>query len=299
MGGGSGGGGGNTTTVQQADPWKGQQPYLTELFELAQDFYNNGTFAPDYFPKSTSAPISDAMLESIDKQIRRASDGSPLIRAAQDQLTSTMSGEYLNNNPFMDTDGNPYLDDMVARAIGQTNAGVASNAATAGRYGSGAFHAAANDAAGNIATQMYGQAYDNDQNRALAAWTNERDNQMKGMLFAPDLANNDYTDLAALAEAGTAQENYWQEWLNQDIDRWNYEQNKWPAALETYANLIQGNYGMSGTSKTSGSSRTNPLGSAASGALAGGGLGYLLGGAANGSAYGLIGAGLGGLLGLF
>jgi len=54
--GGGGGGGGDTQTVQKADPWKGQQPYLKDIFKQSQDLYNN--YAPEYFPGSTVAPLS-------------------------------------------------------------------------------------------------------------------------------------------------------------------------------------------------------------------------------------------------
>ena len=60
--------------------------------------------------------------------------------------------------------------------------------------------------------------------------------------------------------------------------------------------IIQGNYGMSGTSTATGQNRSNPLGGLLSGALAGGGMGMQM---SNSGWGGLLGAGLGGLLGLF
>lgn len=261
------------------------------------------------------------------------------------------------DNPFMTTEGNQQLDAMVQRAVGQSNAGVNSGFASAGRYGSGAHAAAMNDAAGNIATQMYGQAYDNDMNRALESWNanqnrdfsawnanqgrelsawdssqnrelnawdanqnrdfsawnanqtreqsswndiqnraltaynNERSNQIRGMISAPQLAQADYQDLSALSEVGTARENYAQEQINADINKYNYEAQRQLAALQNYANLVQGNYGNQSTSSVSGG-RSNPLGNAASGALSGTGLALATG------VNPWLGAGLGGLLGL-
>lgn len=300
MGGGKGGGsssGGSSSTTQKTEPWDAQKPYLTQIFEAAAKLRDQGQLAPDYYPGSVLAPMSEPTQEALEKQHYRATHGNDGMRAAQDQLKLTMEGQYLDHNPFiMGQNQNPYLDSMVERAIGQTNAGVAGNAAAAGRYGSGAFNAAANDAAGNIATQMYGQAYDNDMNRALSAWNNERNNQIKGMMFAPQLAAADYQDLAALAEVGTAQENYHQQQINEDINRYNYGENQDAIALQNYANLIQGYYGSNSSASTSGSGRSNPLGSVASGALAGGGLASLLG-ASNPWVAGA--AGIGGLLGLF
>ncbi len=49
--GGGGGGGTNTQTVQKADPWGGQQPFLKDVFQQAQDRYNAAS--PNFFPDST------------------------------------------------------------------------------------------------------------------------------------------------------------------------------------------------------------------------------------------------------
>ena len=422
MGGGGKGGGGSSTTVQKADPWKGQQPYLTEMFEEAQKLYKNGGLAPGYYPGQTVAGMDSATSNALNLQEQRALAGNAGMNAAQSQLADTMSGTYLNNspfsadaanpysgagnpfsgaanpfaettnpytgasnpfagasnpfagadNPYAYTDGNPQLDNMVQRAIGQAGAGVNSGFAASGRYGSGAHAAAMNDAAGNIATQMYGQAYDQDQNRsleawnanmgreygawdanagreygawdanagreygtreaaqnrnleawnanagreygawdankgreygawdanqnrALSSWNTERDNQIKGMMFAPQLAAADYQDIASLSEVGTARENYAQEQINADMDRYNYNAGRPASALQNYANLIQGNYGMSGSTTSKGSEgKSNPLGGMISGAASGAAIGSFFPGFGT-----AIGAGAGGLLGLF
>ncbi len=297
MGGGKGGGG-SSKTVQTTEPWKQQKPYLLEMFGDAQKLYQGGGMAPEYYPGDTVAAQDPWTTQAIGMQADRALAGSSAIKSAQDQLTQTMSGDYLTNNPFMNAEGNPQLDAMVRRAQNQTLANVAGNFSQAGRYGSGAHQAAAQDAAGNIATQMYGQAYDQDQNRALSAWNQERENQMRGMMFAPSLADQDYKDIAALSEAGLANENYAQNLINADIDKYNYEAGRPLTGLQNYGSLIQGNYGMSGSSTAGGGGKSNPLGNVASGALTGGGLGAMAGMA--GLGVGAIpGAVLGGILGLF
>lgn len=296
MGGGGKGGGGDNEVTQTTEPWDTQKDYLRKMFKRAEGLYGRGQLAPDYYSGSTVAPQDPYTLQAIQKQADRALAGSDSVRSAQDQLTRTMGGEYLQNNPFMQNEGNPQLDAMVDRAQSQTLANVAGGFSQAGRYGSGAHAAAANDAAGNIATQMYGQAYDSDMNRKLSAWNAERENQLRGMYFAPSLADQDYKDIASLSEAGTARENYAQDLINADVDRYNYTAAQPLSALQNYAALISGNYGMTGTSSQSGASnRSNPLGGILGGALSGGGLGYMMGGGTGG----LMGAGLGGLMGLF
>lgn len=309
MGGGSGGGG---TTVNKTEPWDEQKGYLSNVFEGARILHDTNALSPDYYPGQTYAGMDGATYWALEAQQERAMNGSSALRSSHNLLDATTSGEFLNNNPFenaeipgfLNTD-NPYLDAMTQRAVAQANAGVAGNAAASGRYGSGAFHAAANDAAGNIATQMYGQAYDNDQNRRLSAWQSnqqrfadawnaERANQMKGLALAPQLSAADYQDLAALAEVGTARENYRQMEIDADIDRHNYDANREYMAWQKYADFINGNYGATQTTK-GGGVRSNPLGGAMAGATSMGGLGYMLGG----QNYGMAGAGIGGLAGLF
>ena len=47
----------STTTVQKADPWAGQQPYLTDVFDEAQDRYNDSA-SPAFFPGNTISPFN-------------------------------------------------------------------------------------------------------------------------------------------------------------------------------------------------------------------------------------------------
>ena len=297
MGKSSGGGGSsNTTTVQKSEPWEEQKPYLQQMFEDARNLYTTTGMAPPYYGGNTVAGQDPYTTQAIGLQAQRALAGNPAMQAGEGQLSRTMAGDYLDNNPFMAGNNNQYLDDMVARAQNQTLANVAGNFSQAGRYGSGAHEAAAQDAAGNIATQMYGQAYDNDMNRMLSAYNAERDNMLRGTALSPTYAQQDYTDIAALSEAGTAKENYAQSLINADIDKYNYNAGRDLMNLQNYGALVSGNYGLSGESTATGNAgRSNPLGNVLGGALSGAGMGYLLGGQTGG----LWGGGLGGLLGLF
>ena len=110
------------------------------------------------------------------------------------------------------------------------------------------------------------------------------------------LANQAYTDAEALSQAGGMMDDYNQQLINADIDRYNYNQQKALLALQNYNNLIQGSYG--GTTTTTGqqSNSGSTLGNVAGGALTGGGLAYMLG-ASNPIIGGAALAG--GLLGLF
>ena len=102
-----GGSGGGTTTVQKADPWEGQQPYLTGddartgIFPEAERLYNQGPM--QFYPGQTYAGFSPESQLALAGQTQRAMQGSPLTDAAQSELQRTLSGEYLNasTNPYL------------------------------------------------------------------------------------------------------------------------------------------------------------------------------------------------------
>ena len=307
MGGGKGGG--STTTVQKADPWEGQQPYLKDVFEEAKKLYENGGMAPDYYPGQTVADQSQWTQNALQMQADRAQNGSSLIDNASEAMNGITTGQALAGNQGLNAlnelsqEDNPYTDELFNRANSQVQASLEGNFNRAGRYGSGAHEAASADAANNLAGDMYSSLWDK---RAYAAaqegqlYNTGIGQQVVAAQTGQNLANQAYTDAAALGEAGAALDDYNQQKINADIDRYNYTQNQALQALQNYNNLIQGSYGGTTTStgqQGSGSTLGNVLG----GALTGGGLGY---GIAAGSALGgPVGAGIGalagGLLGLF
>lgn len=318
---GGGGGGGTTTTVQKADPWEGQMPYLSDwhqwgnnpdnpyqgVFPNAYKLYVEGKLAPDYYEGNTVAGQSDWTKQALQMQADRAMNGSQLINDASDAMGNVMTGQALQGNQGLNTlnqmaqEDNPYADELYNRANSQAQAGINANFNAAGRYGSGAHAAASADAANNLANQMYGSMWDKRASAAQSAgqlYNQGIGQQIMGAGQAQQLGNQAYTDSAALSEAGGVMDDYNQQLINADIDRWNYDQNKALQALSNYNQLIQGNYG--GTTTSTGQVQNyggNRLGNVAGGALAGGGLGYMLGGAASPWIAG--GAALGGLLGLF
>jgi len=175
---------GNTTTTTTNTPWSGQQDYLTDVYKKAQNI-GNTQLTPPPFP--TYLDPNQNQIAAVGMEQNRAVNGSPINSANSNQLTSTLNGDYLNS-------GNPAFQNMVNQ-VGQAIAPqVDSHFAANGRYGSGAnanaFASAMANTAGNLAFQNYG---------------NERQNQLRASLLAPDAANQDYTDIAHLANAGNTQ----------------------------------------------------------------------------------------------
>lgn len=213
----------------------------------------------------------------------------------------------------MATGSDPYLKSLYADAAGEVGASIDSGFSSAGRYGSGAHANARADALADLAGNMYTHAYDQRLSAAQAAsgaynealalkaqaaqqagqlYDSGVSKQVLGAGMAQELANQSYRDAAALSEAGAAQDDYLQQLINAEIERWNYDQQAPITALNNYQRLVSGQYG--GTTTTSG--QKSGTGSGA--------LGNMVKGAALGSSIGglpgsIIGAVGGGLLSLF
>ena len=207
---------------------------------------------------------------------------------------------------------NPWLDTLYEDASREALSVLDGSFSRAGRYGSGAHAAAQADAATGLASQMYGAAYEQQMQAAAQAASAYNAGlgqqigaaQAAGQLYgagvgqqisaaamAQNLANQGYTDAAALSEAGALQESYAQRLLNAEIDRWNYDQQKELAALNAYSQLIQGDYGSTTTTTGKQEAETSRLGGFASGAAAGASMGASIGGPW-GALIGGIGGGL-------
>jgi hypothetical protein len=237
---------GSTTTTTKSDPWEGQQPFLKTGFESIKNTYIDpttgnvsGNKLPDYYPGQTIATDSPETQAALQARTGRALYGSPLTTAAQGELTKTLRGDYLNNNPYIDA-----TYDKAARGVTRNyneviNPGIDSAFTKAGRFGSGAYAAARNSAdktlggeLAGLATNIYGQNY-----------SNERQNQVQGQLYAPDLANQDYYDINQLSSVGDYRTNLAQAQIDADRAKYQYNNTKDQQALQQYMDLIQGNYG--------------------------------------------------------
>ena len=117
-GGGSGGGGQSTQTVQKADPWAGQQPFLSYGFEQAKGRF--GQDQPQFFPGNTVAPFNPNELGFQQGVIDYTTGGRPAAMSfgAENALTGEMLANP-NTNPIFNT----------TRGLGQFGQGALQSAA--------------------------------------------------------------------------------------------------------------------------------------------------------------------------
>jgi endosialidase-like protein len=250
MGGGKGGGQ-STVTQSNPNPWSGAAPYLTQGLDALQQVFQHGTpgsgqvtiggntfdrgvDVPDYYPGSTITSLSPWTQQALAMQAQRGLQGSPLTDAAQGELTRTMGGYYLH------PDSNPYLTETINAATAPVESAVNSAFSSAGRYGSGSHVDELGRSIGDISSRMASENYNNERGRMTS-----------GMMFAPQLAQQDYFDINQVGATGSALDAYNQSLINSDIERYNYGQDADWQRVQQFLGAINGAapFGSTGTSR--------------------------------------------------
>ena len=226
-----GGGGQKQQSSTGIDPML--KPYIEYGLGEAKNLYQSNT--PSYYPGQTYVSPSGATQQALTATTNRATAGNPLLPAAQQQQQDVIGGNYLQNNPYFNqamAGAASGAQQSYYDAINQANSG----ASTSGRYGSGAqenlFNRAGTTLASTLANKYGDLAYQN--------YGAERARQEAASGNAPALAAADYGDIAQLANVGKTQEDYQQNALEADINKFNFEQNLPYQKLSTYLNSAYG-----------------------------------------------------------
>ncbi len=288
------GGGGSTTSTSKVDtgPWGDQAPYLRDVMQSAAlQYKNKGDLK--YYPDSTVSPFTQGQTQGYQSIVDKGMAGSPFMDASGRNATDTLEGKYLS------PESNPWLTgtfDAAADAVSRQFKTATAPTTDAMFSGNGAYNSSARYNAqgnnnmglgstlGNLATSIYGGNYANERQNQLA---------MQGMV--PSLASARYIDPMAAAGAGSAQQQQQQAELGDKVNRFNFDQQSPWQTLGLYKQLVDGQYGQSGTTTT-----TQPSNSSGLGQALGGGLSLLgtVGGAFLGGPFGaMAGGSLGGMLG--
>lgn len=294
-------GGGGGTTVTKSDPWSGQQSYLQNVFQGAQDTYNSQSANPSSTVAGFTPMQNQAMgLTNGVANMTNFGNVANVNNAAGDYTTNLLGGQYLNSNPGNSAfsqfangsmvNSNPYqtgalnaANDAITRAYQTATAPQTASAFEgSGRYGSGAYNQATSQNQQNLATQlgntdasMLNSMYQNNMQNMLQGaqglssnYNTAAQQQLQGSLNAPNVANSINSSISNLYNMGGNQQA-----LNQA-----QIQAPWQL-LNNYSNLIQGQYG----GQTSTPYYTNQMAGAMGGALGGAALGSMTG---VGSGYG-------------
>lgn len=240
------------------------QPSLSALANRALEFSQT---PQQFFPGSTVVPFSPETQQALDLQSQRALAGSPVTDAAQNQIQSTLQGDFLNG---------PIFQQQLQAATDQILPQVGSFFGAGGRFGSGLAQEAAANGIGRAFTGLL---------------NNERGRQIQAATLAPQLAQQDFANIGALADVGQTKESQNQQLLQEQINRFNFGQLEPFQRLQQLASLINPVAG------TGGVTTVQPARAGLGQRLLGGGLaGASIG---NSVAPGGLGAIGGGLLGAF
>jgi hypothetical protein len=280
MSGGGSGGGTNTVTRTELDPV--MRPFVQYGLEESARLYQNPD-TPQYFPGQTFVGPSQQTQAALAAAQQRATMGSPLVPAAQQQALNTVQGNFLGGNPFFQgafkgatAGAQTAYQDATQLAL--------SNASRAGRYGSGAMGNALDRAGGIFANALT----DTAGKLAYANYDTERGRQQAMIGAAPGLAGADYTDINQLLQTGQAAEGYQEAAMADAVNRYNFAQQAPYQKLQSY---LSGAYGAPAGMQVTQPVYRNQVGNILGGALTGAALG---GGTALGAGGGAaIGAGLG------
>lgn len=304
-----GGGGGNEVSN---DPWKGQEPYLRDMFGEAQALYGAGV-GQQYYPGQTVAPFSDPTQMGFDMLMGRAGGtpgqgvmggylGQSLMNSGTDPLAMTAYGGFLGSNPYLDSVYNKGAQQITDSFNQEIMPGLNATFGGGGRADSGlhqlyAGEAAgeATDALGNLAASIYAPAYESERDRMVGAAGDLSQQAMTAAGLMPSYDQLMRTNIQDVLNVGGALEDQSQRLIDADMARWNFGQQAPWDALGRYSGIVNslpGGYGTQTTDPSSGSRLAGGVG----GAMAGYGLGSSI---AALNPYTLPLAIGGGLLGMF
>ena len=190
------------------------KPLLSNVANLSTDLYNKqwqGYGSPRY------ADLNDTQQQALQGIADRATGGSDLWNQAQGSLQQMMGDQQ-----------NPYLDQQVANAQKSlvdsynltTKPQLESAMVGSGSFGNSGLQQMQQQSQnqlqqnlGNVATQMYGDAFNTNQA-----------NRLQALGMAQGFANQDYTDLNQLLGAGNTYQDQAQNNADFAYDQWQQQQ---------------------------------------------------------------------------
>ena len=222
----SGGGGGGSSKTTQEIPEE-LKPLATAYANKAMSL-SNQAYRP--YKGDRFAELNAVQGQGINDIINRAAGGSDLVDTAESNLSQLMAGG-----------SNPYLDQAVQRAQDSVTSNFTTGAVQSGSFGNANLMDQYQKNLGDVAGQMYGQAYDADQSRRLNAISQ-----------APTFANQAYTDAGQLLNAGQILQDQDQQAKDFDYAQFQEKQNLPYKNLAAMSGVFGTNLGGSSTTKSSG-----------------------------------------------
>lgn len=222
----AGGGGGSTTTNSVDARFSPIIDYATQVAGRV----NSAGYTP--YTGQRYSDINSTQQAGLDMVTNRATNGDPTMQQATSTLQDTLKGGNTN----------PYLDSLVQKAQTGVMSNMGALQARSGSFGNSGIAQSTASQMGDIASQMYGNAYNTD-----------RANQMSALNLAPTYANQSYNDASQLLNAGTFKQNQDQQNKDFQYNQFQDQQNLPYKQMAAYGGLL-------GSSGSTSSSTTTPSG---------------------------------------
>jgi hypothetical protein len=222
-----GGGGSEKSTTTQELPAE-LKPLASAYANKAINLSNQG-YTP--YTGDRYADLNNVQNQALGQTIDRAVNGSQTMNNAENALNQQIQGGQ----------GNPYLDSMVQRAQDSVKSNFNTSAINSGSFGNSGVQEAYTKQLGDVASQMYGQAYDGDQAR-----------QMQAIGMAPTFGNQAYADADKLMTAGQVLQDQSQQDKDFAYQQYQEKQNLPYQQLAAMSGVFGTNLGNSASTKTSG-----------------------------------------------
>jgi len=222
-----GGGGGGTTTTTQSIPDELKplaKAYSAKAMNLSNQEYNPYT-------DQRFADFNGAQYDGLMGMASRAKMGSATINNAEGQLNNIIAGGQTN----------PYLDQMVNKAQDSVRSQFNTGAVTSGSFGNSGLQEQFQKGLGDVATNMYGNAYETDRAR-----------QMQGIGMAQQFGNQAYTDAEQLLKVGQIQQDQAQQQKDFNYQQFQDKENLPYKQLAAMSGVFSSGLGGSSTSTQSG-----------------------------------------------
>ena len=237
---------GGGTTVQKAEPYAGQQPFLVDIYQQAQNLYNRGPM--QFFPDRTFASPTEQQLTAEEMATQAAlgpqSQLAGNIQAAQNY--SLMSPQNLATNPYLAGATTAALRPLLTQTQGLLQQ-ARRDATGAGQLGSDRQAILESNVIGNylqragdITSSMYSDAFQQAQQ-----------NQLRALAIAPQTLQASLVPSQTLASVGAMEQARQQQAIDDARARFEFAQQAPGQALRDYTSVVQGTV-LPGTQTTTG-----------------------------------------------
>ena len=210
---GGGGGGDSTSTTTPMLPPE-LQPLANLYTQQATQLANTPWQA---YTGQRYADLNATQQAGIGMVQDRALNGSATMNNAEQNLNQFIQGGNTN----------PYLDSMVQKAQDSVKSNFNTSAVNSGSFGNSGLQQQYVEGLTDVATQMYGNAYNTDQA-----------NRMQAIGMAPTFGNAAYQDAGQLLNAGNLQQQQVQNNLDFGYQQYQDEQNTPYKKLQTIGGVV-------------------------------------------------------------